>query len=139
MAGIRGKDTKPEIAVRKMLHKAGFRFRLHRKDLPGRPDIVLPKHHVVVFVNGCFWHGHDGCALYRQPSTRSHFWVEKISSNQARDARNREALVTLGWRIVTVWECALKGRLRLPNEYLADLLENGVKSGNQMVDLIGAR
>ena len=119
MAGIRGKDTKPEMVVRSALHRLGFRFRVHRKDLPGKPDLVLPKHNAVIFVHGCFWHGHD-CHLFKWPKTRSEFWRQKISSNVARDRKHILALADAGWRVATIWECALKGRSRLPIEAIAD-------------------
>ena len=105
MGRIRGKDTKPEILVRKKLHAAGFRFRLHRKDLPGRPDITLPKHKTVIFVHGCFWHGHEGCKANRIPKTNGEFWSAKIARNRELDADNRAALEALGWKVVVVWEC----------------------------------
>lgn len=111
MAGIRGKDTKPELMIRKGLHAAGFRFRLHSRDVPGHPDLVLPKYRAVIFVNGCFWHGHD-CHLFRMPATRQEFWQAKIRRNIERDAEVRKELSALGWRCLTVWECALKGRTR---------------------------
>jgi len=107
MARIRGTDTKPEVIVRSALHRAGFRFRLYTRTLPGRPDIVLPKHGVVIFVHGCFWHRH-GCSLSSEPSTRRTFWNDKFARNVARDARNARALRTLGWRVLTVWECTLR-------------------------------
>lgn len=107
MSAIRGKDTKPEILIRKELHRRGFRFRLHDKRLPGKPDIVLPKHSAVIQVNGCFWHGHD-CSLFKVPGTRTEFWLEKIGQNKDRDKRNSLALKAAGWREAIVWECALK-------------------------------
>lgn len=109
MSGIRGKDTKPEITVRQGLHARGYRFRLHRKDLPGKPDIVLPKYRAAIFVNGCFWHGHD-CHLFKWPKTREDFWREKICRNVQRDARKTQELHERGWRIAEVWECSLKGQ-----------------------------
>lgn len=108
MAGIRGKDTKPETLVRKALFKAGFRFRLHRRDLPGVPDVVLPGRRVAVFVHGCFWHVHPGCSYAKTPSTRREFWTRKLARNVERDARAREALLIAGWRVLVVWECATK-------------------------------
>ena len=108
MAAIRGKDTAPELAVRRILHAMGLRFRLHRKDLPGRPDIVLPKHRTVVFVNGCFWHRHEGCRYTTTPSTRQEFWQSKFAANVERDGRNRTDLQQLGWRVIVVWECELR-------------------------------
>ena len=108
MAGIRGRDTKPELLVRQYLHSAGFRFRLFRKDLPGRPDVVLPRWKVVVFVHGCFWHGHQGCALFRVPKTRTEFWTGKIARNAQRDEAAIQKLLEQQWRVAVVWECALR-------------------------------
>lgn len=108
MSGIRGRNTRPEILIRSLLHRHGFRFRLHVRDLPGKPDIVLPRYNAVVFVHGCFWHGHD-CRLFKWPGTRPDFWREKIGRNQANDSRAREALLAIGWRVGIVWECALRG------------------------------
>ena len=107
MAAIRGKDTAPELAVRRILHAMALRFRLHRKDLPGRPDIVLPKHRTVVFVHGCFWHRHEGCRYATTPKTRQEFWQTKFAANVERDSRNRTDLQQLGWRVIVVWECEL--------------------------------
>ena len=110
MSRIRGKDTKPEILVRSLLHRLGYRFTVNgprNKQLPGRPDIVLPKHATVIFVHGCFWHGHEGCPIFKMPKTRVEFWKEKIGKNQERDAKNAEALKELGWNVVTIWECEL--------------------------------
>jgi DNA mismatch endonuclease (patch repair protein) len=109
MARVGTKNTWPEIVVRKALHRRGFRFRLHAKTLPGRPDIVFPKWSVALFVHGCFWHGHD-CKLFRLPKTRTEFWREKISRNRERDLKVQSELVQMGWRTFTVWECALKGK-----------------------------
>lgn len=111
MARVRSRDTKPEWTVRRELHHSGFRYRLHVRSLPGKPDLVLSRHRTVVFVHGCFWHGHD-CPAARLPATRADFWQEKIQSNRVRDAANAEALRALGWRVFTVWECALRGRAR---------------------------
>ena len=108
MSRVRSKNTKPELKVRRMLHRAGYRFRLHRKDLPGTPDIVLPRYHTVVMVHGCFFHGHDGCRRAKLPATRPEFWSAKIANNQARDAAASSALTALGYRVVTLWECQLK-------------------------------
>lgn len=115
MSGIRGRNTRPEIIVRSLLHRQGFRFRLHVRELPGKPDIVLPKYCAVIFVHGCFWHGHD-CPLYRLPDTRSDFWQNKIDGNRARDHKARAALLATGWRIAVVWECALRGAGADPEE-----------------------
>lgn len=108
MAGIRGKDTRPEIRLRKALHAMGFRFRLHDKRLPGRPDIVLPKWKVAIEVHGCFWHRHEGCRYSSTPATRPEFWAEKFAANVARDRRNLEKLQEAGWRTAVVWECWLR-------------------------------
>ena len=108
MSRIRSKDTKPELLVRKFLHKNGFRYRLHVKDLPGKPDIVLPKYKTVIFIHGCFWHGHEGCKYFVVPKTRTEWWLNKIQTNAENDQRAEEALESLGWRIIQVWECELK-------------------------------
>ena len=104
MSGIKGKNTKPEILVRKALHKAGYRFRLHDKKLPGKPDIVLPKYRTVILVHGCFWHGHD-CKYFKWPKTRPEFWRKKIEGNKARDARHVAKLENDGWVVKVIWEC----------------------------------
>lgn len=109
MARIRGKDTKPELAVRSLLHAAGFRFRLHARQLPGRPDLVLPKHYAVVFVHGCFWHRHGRCRDGRStPRSNQAYWGPKFERNVARDRRVKQALRRRGWRVITVWECQVK-------------------------------
>ena len=108
MAGIRGKNTSPEMLVRKALFAGGYRFRLHRKDLPGKPDIVLPKFKVVVLVHGCFWHMHRNCRFANMPATRPEFWAAKLQGNARRDELARSRLVELGWRVLTVWECYLR-------------------------------
>ena len=105
MAGIRGRDTAPERAVRRVAHRMGLRFRLHRKDLPGRPDLVFPRHRLAVFVHGCFWHRHEGCRYAYTPKSRVAFWTRKFAGNVARDRRNEDALRDLGWRVLIVWEC----------------------------------
>lgn len=108
MSGIRSSNTKPEIVIRSSLHGRGYRFRVHRRDLPGSPDVVLPKFRSVIFVNGCFWHGH-ACRLFKWPKTRVDFWRNKIGRNQLNDTKVREALVDLGWRVAIVWECSIRG------------------------------
>ena len=108
MSRIKGRDTKPEIRLRSLLHRAGYRFRLHANDLPGRPDIVMPKHRAVIFVNGCFWHRHEGCRFTTTPATRPEFWQNKFEGTTKRDERNRDLLEKSGWRVITVWECNLK-------------------------------
>jgi len=128
MSGIRGTNTKPERVVRSGLHALGFRFRLHRRGLPGNPDLVLPKWKSVVFVHGCFWHGHAGCAYYRIPKTRTEFWTEKIAGNIRRDAAAIEALHAGNWRIAVVWECALRRDARQAVENLARFIASGEQS-----------
>lgn len=109
MAGIRSKNTMPELLLRRALHARGLRYRLHRAKLPGKPDLVYAKHQAVVFVHGCFWHRHSNCRFATTPATRPEFWTAKFSANIERDKRNVAALLENGWRIATVWECALKG------------------------------
>lgn len=113
MSRIRSRNTKPELVIRKKLHAAGFRFRLHRKDLPGNPDIVLPKFKAVILIQGCFWHGHH-CSLFKIPASNVDFWREKISKNRNRDFNNLNMLLEAGWRVLLVWECSLKGKNRRP-------------------------
>ena len=108
MSRIGSRDTAPETAIRKALHRAGFRFRLHRRDLPGRPDLTLARHRAVIFVHGCFWHGHTTCGSFRVPKTNTTFWQEKIGRNLARDNQAISSLLSLGWRVLVVWECATK-------------------------------
>ena len=112
MSQIKGKDTKPEILVRKFLHAHGFRYRLHDKKLPGKPDIVLPKYNTIVMVHGCFWHGHDGCKYYVVPKTRTQWWLDKINTNRHKDEENEGKLKVLGWDVLTVFECELKPEKR---------------------------
>lgn len=130
MRAIRNRNTKPEILVRKLLHFRGFRFRLDVKTLPAKPDIVFPKYRAVILVNGCFWHGHD-CPVFRWPKTRTEFWKEKITGNQQRDKRNLMDLQAAGWRVLTLWECALRGRYKLPLDIIADLIENWLLVGGE--------
>lgn len=126
MAGIRGRNTKPEIAVRRALHAMGFRFRLHDRRLPGRPDLVLARYRVAIFVHGCFWHRHTGCRFATTPATRPDFWQQKFDANVARDAQQRDALIASGWRVATVWECAFRsGRGAERTKALANWIENG--------------
>ncbi len=113
MAGIGPADTKPELMLRRGLHALGYRYRLHDRRLPGRPDMVFPGRRAVILVHGCFWHGHD-CHLFRWPGTRPQFWRDKIGGNIARDARTRTQLLEEGWRVAEVWECTLRGRERWP-------------------------
>lgn len=120
MAGIRSKNTKPELLVRSSLHRLGYRYRVHSQHLPGKPDLVFASRKAVIFVNGCFWHGHD-CHLFKWPKTREQFWHDKISNNIRRDRKVRADLAYTGWRICDVWECQLKGKERLPLEKVLSL------------------
>ena len=120
MAKIRGKNTKPELAVRSLLHRAGYRFSLHRKDLPGKPDIVLRKYNTVVFVHGCFWHRHKNCKVASTPKSNVEFWQAKFDRNVANDKRHARKLREMGWHVLTVWECELKK----PEKVLAKLKRN---------------
>ncbi len=121
MRQVRSRDTKPELVVRRYLHAHGFRFRLHRDDLPGKPDIVLPRYNTVVFVHGCFWHGHQGCKHSDVPTSNRQYWERKIGRNVTRDRRNARALRKLGWRVLTVWECAIKEERALRRRLLTPL------------------
>lgn len=112
MSRIQGRNTNIELQVRKLLYANGFRFRLHRRDLPGNPDIVLAKYHACIFVHGCFWHGHS-CSLFRLPATRQEFWSQKLNGNRKRDALVTQSLLEQGWRVLTIWECALRGPGRM--------------------------
>jgi DNA mismatch endonuclease (patch repair protein) len=127
MRAIRGKNTSPELILRKLLFARGLRFRLHVKALPGNPDIVLSKYRVAIFVHGCFWHGHN-CYLFKLPASRREFWRTKISQNQQRDLLATNALLREGWRVLYVWECALRGRLRWSAEELGDRIAIWIRS-----------
>lgn len=137
MAAIRGADTRPELAVRRGLHANGLRFRLHAKELPGRPDIVLPRHHAVVFVHGCFFHGHD-CHLFKWPTTNEAFWREKIGRNIERDCQAVHRLEAEGWRVATVWECALKGKAKLGGQAVTQSLAQWVREGGNSIVIRGS-
>ncbi len=127
MAGIRGKNTKPEILVRSYLHRSGLRFRVHAKELPGKPDVILPKYKTAVFVHGCFWHSHPRCKFAVLPASNVEFWVQKLDENRARDRRNKMNLKALGWRVLTIWECQLDER------HLSGLFEK-IKSKNKEIN-----
>ena len=136
MAGIRSTNTKPELILRKGLHAQGFRFRLHDTALPGKPDIVFPRYRAVIFAHGCFWHGHD-CHLFKWPSTRSEFWQQKIGRNREVDARSEAALADAGWRRAIVWECALKGRTKLPLEEVIASCAEWLLSDERVLEIRG--
>lgn len=131
MSRIRSKDTKPEILIRSLLHEGGFRFRIHRKDLPGNPDIVLPKHHTIVFVHGCFWHGHK-CHMSKIPETRRDFWLNKISSNNERDRKAVKNLISIGWKVIIIWECSLRGTGKLPQQEIFKKVFQFIYKKNKM-------
>jgi len=132
MSGIKGTNTKPEIIIRKKLHALGFRFRLHSTKLPGKPDIVLPRYTAVIFINGCFWHMHD-CHLFKWPATRTDFWQSKLTGNRKNDRLHLEELQRSGWRVLVIWECALKGKTKRPIEDIiaetAEWLRSDQKTG----------
>lgn len=132
MSGIRGRNTKPEILIRGLLHRHGFRFRLHVRKLPGKPDIVLPRYHAVVFVHGCFWHGH-ACPLFKWPSTRPDFWREKIERNRMNDHKATEALFASGWRVGIVWECAMRGKGK-SIEFVVQKLADWLRGNTQYIE-----
>lgn len=136
MSGIRGKNTKPELLLRKGLYASGFRYRLHPK-LPGRPDLVFPRWRAVLFVHGCFWHGHH-CHLFKWPKSRDEFWRTKITGNIARDLKSIDALQSAGWRIGIVWECSLKGRMRLPPTHVIQQCTSWLESDRPTFELVGA-
>ena len=126
MSAVKGKDTKPEMIVRKYLFSKGLRYRLHVRKLPGNPDIVLPKYNTVVFINGCFWHGHKGCKYYRLPKSNVEFWESKIANNKNRDVLNEIKLKELGWRVIRIWECEIR-RVQDRNQSLERLYNQIVK------------
>jgi len=136
MSRIRGRDTGPEMVIRRGLHARGLRYRLQDRRLPARPDLVFPKYRAVIFVHGCFWHGHT-CPLFRLPATRAEFWATKIDANRARDVRAGEALAAQGWRVLTVWECSLKGPARWPAEALLDACVDFIRGDSQKRQITG--
>jgi len=136
MAGIRSKNTKPELIVRKALHKEGFRYRLHDKRLPGKPDLVFPKYNAVIFIHGCFWHEHN-CHLFKWPKTRKQFWREKITKNKEVDQRNYKKLKEEGWYILTVWECALKGKTRRSFDNIIERISTWLEYGTRTTEIKG--
>jgi len=123
MAAVKSQNTTPELVVRKLLHKEGFRFRLHHKDLPGKPDILLPKYNTIILVHGCFWHQHFGCNRSTRPTSNDHYWRAKLDRNIARDQKNISELEALGWKILVIWECETKDKFAL-SEKLSNFLSN---------------
>lgn len=136
MSGIRAKDTRPERLIRSGLHRLGFRFRLHSGQVPGRPDIVLPRYRAAIFVHGCFWHGHD-CALFRLPDDNREFWRRKIERNRERDSEVAVLLKQAGWRQLTIWECALKGPGKLDPGILLERCARWIASGKRTASIRG--
>ena len=138
MSGITSKNTKPELIIRKLLFNSGFRYRLHDRSLKGTPDIVLKKYRAVIFVNGCFWHGHN-CHLFRLPKSRTDFWKKKIQSNNERDTRNRKILTKEGWRVGLVWECAVKGKIAISNEVIISRIRDWLECDKKKITIKGKK
>jgi DNA mismatch endonuclease (patch repair protein) len=138
MASVRQRDTGPEMRLRKAMHRLGLRYRLHDRKLPGSPDLVFPRFNAVVFVHGCFWHVH-GCKYSTAPTTRKEFWAEKFSANRARDERNVNLLLADGWRVLTVWECALKRKLNHPEEAVARRVAEWLKGAQRRAEVGSSR
>ena len=136
MSSISAKNTKPELLLRKALHRRGLRYRLHDKSLAGKPDLVFRKFNAVVFINGCFWHGHD-CPLFRLPATNRDYWGTKIKRNQSRDAKNKHLLLDQNWRVLVVWECSTRGKGRLEFEELIANVTNWLKSDEKYLEIRG--
>lgn len=136
MSGVRGKNTKIEMIVRKALFAQGFRYRLHDRRLPGKPDLVFPRYRAVILIHGCFWHGHD-CGLFRLPATRTDFWSSKIASNRARDERTMQQIRSMGWRCLTLWECSLRGRQSLGEGYVVEAAIEWLRHGEGDMTLAG--
>ena len=133
MSGIRGKDTRPELEVRRQLHRLGFRYRLHEKKLPGKPDIILKKYNAVIFIHGCFWHRHN-CRLFKWPKTRPEFWKQKINKNHENDIKVLDNLQSTGWRVCIVWECSIKGSSKnIP--MVSELIARWLKSNKPMLEI----
>ena len=130
MSRVRGQDTKPEMQIRRGLHARGLRYRLQGRDLPGRPDLVFPKYRVVIFVHGCFWHFH-GCSLSKLPKTREEFWTKKLLKNQARDRQSSAQLQAAGWRVLWIWECALRGIARIDFDDIFAVAESFIRDGRK--------
>ncbi len=136
MAAVRSRNTKPELMIRKALHASGLRYRINVRDLPGKPDIVLPRHRALVFVHGCFWHRHE-CDLFRWPESRPEFWRDKLNTNAARDITSAEALEKGGWRQAVIWECALKGRKKRDFQDTMQRLIAWIRSDEQAITIRG--
>ncbi|WP_370298341.1 very short patch repair endonuclease [Pontibacterium sp.] len=137
MAAIKCRNTKPEVYLRKKLHALGFRYKLGDKALPGKPDLVLPKHHAVIFINGCFWHAH-GCHMFKIPATRSEWWKHKLFRNKQRDHEQWEELRANGWRVLVVWECAIRGRQKIVESELIDQIAQWLRGENEFCEIISS-
>jgi len=136
MSAIKGKNTKPELTVRRELHKIGYRYKLHDKSLPGKPDLVFPKYKAVIQVNGCFWHKHN-CHIFKWPKSRTEFWKNKILGNADRDKKQQQELESAGWRVLIVWECCFKGKTRLPLDQSIGEISNWLECGTGSSQLEG--
>lgn len=136
MSGIRSGNTKPELLLRRMVHKLGFRYRLHDSGIPGKPDLVFPKYHAVLFVHGCFWHGHD-CPFFRLPGTRTEFWNDKIRKNRERDIHVQNLLLQSEWRVGTVWECAFRGKTPAVIEGKIKQVISWLETGSKEIEISG--
>jgi len=136
MSGIRGKNTKIEVVFRKALFARGFRYRIHVPNLPGKPDMVLPKFQAIIFVHGCFWHAHD-CDLFRIPGSNLEFWKKKLEKNQINDAKAQKSLLDLGWRVLTIWECSIRGRNQLGKDTIINLAEKWLFSKKKVGNIRG--
>lgn len=134
MAAIKGRNTRPEMLVRRALHQAGFRYRLHVASLPGKPDMVFPRYKAVIFVQGCFWHQHQ-CAMFHWPKTRAEWWRQKIRANRSHDEVVQDKLRELGWRVLLIWECAIKGKNKLPPGQLVSNISDWLQAGNSFAEL----
>lgn len=134
MAAVKSRDTKPELLIRSILHQKGFRFRLHVKDLPGKPDIVLPKYRSVILINGCFWHGHENCRFFKIPSTRTEFWEEKIHKNKINDSKAIAKLLAENWRVCVIWQCKIRESKKNLTE-LADIISSFITGKEKFLEL----
>lgn len=138
MSGIRGKNTKPELLIRSHLHAEGFRYRIHDKKLAGKPDLVFPKWNAVLFVHGCFWHRHE-CNLFKLPKSRTTSWDKKLEANRRRDLRHVEELISSGFRVGVVWECAIKGKHKIPVDHIIEKVSNWLQSNELKLEVAGTR
>lgn len=135
MSAIKSANTRPEIKIRKALFAKGYRYRLHDKKLPGKPDIVLPKYNTIIFINGCFWHGHKNCYLYKQPANNREFWGQKIEANRKRDEEVIGMLLDKKWKVLVIWECSIKGRYKLPFKEVIHRIEEFIHSDESYAEI----